>query len=280
MKKICLILAGTWIITIAADAKYRINRTMYDHHEFSYIKGDPYRPPVACITSLLMPGTGQIMCGELGRGIGVIGGCIGSGVITYCGLEMFAHAIPTSEWEPVKPGQALGGLGLVLAGVIGYVYTDIWSAVDASRVAKVNDLAFRYRNKIPFTSDNSNIRDVYKPAAVGFVTFLIPGTGQLFMDEKTRGLYFLGGFIGFNLFILGVMTDEVEYWPGILLIGNAGIRAWSAYDAARIATNKNLAYSNQDNRGVGFRISPYIGPAVIPGNHQDFQAGLTLSIAF
>ena len=145
MKKIYFLLAGMLIISIAADAQYRINKIMYDYHDFSYVKGDPYRPAIAGFSSLLVPGTGQIMCGEVGRGIAILGGFIGSGAITVAGFGYFMGSFPKTEQGTVKAGQTLAGLGIATAGFFCFIYTDIWSAVDASRVAKVNDRAFRYR---------------------------------------------------------------------------------------------------------------------------------------
>ena len=122
--------------------------------------------------------------------------------------------------------------------------------------------------------------DPYKPVAMGVVSFIIPGIGHLFMNEKLRGAGFFGGFMVLNLVTLKMMTEDIDFWPGIVLIGDAGIRAWSAFDAARIAKVKNLAYRDQDNTSFDFKLFPYMGSPGYFKSSKDVSAGLTLLITF
>jgi hypothetical protein len=155
MKVLHIFLTGLVVFSMPAEAQYRINKKVYDQHGFTYQKSDPYQPAIAGFSSLIMPGSGQMMCGEVVRGFCIIGGIIGSGAVTFTGLVYFASAFPTSEWEHVKIDQAAQGLGIMFIGFISFVSIDIWSAVDASRVAKVNNRAFRDRVK---TSGMINIQ--------------------------------------------------------------------------------------------------------------------------
>jgi hypothetical protein len=220
------------------------------------------------------------LCNKDERGLLAMGGWAGSGVVTIFGVAYFSGSFPTSEWETVKINQTIGGLGLMAAGLFGVVYVYIWSTVDASRVAKINNRAFRDRNLTGFHSGTEQSGNAYKPAAIGAASFLIPGAGHLFMDETHRGLGFLGGLIVWDWLTLKALTDDLDFWSGLILIGDLGIRGWAAYDAAHIAKFKNQACRDQDNTTSSVRISPYLGSSGIPGIYNNLSAGLILSMTF
>lgn len=155
MKKVYLVLAGVCIMSIAANAQYKINRVEYNFHTYSYQKDDPYKPIAAGIASLILPGMGQIISGEVGRGFGFLGGFIGSIVVFSTGVGFFISSIPTSENDPINEGRLETGLVIMDVAFLGALSIDICSVIDAVRVAKVNDLAFRDRKK---TSYNINIQ--------------------------------------------------------------------------------------------------------------------------
>lgn len=146
MKKICFIIIVVWFSGITVYAQYRINKTKYNYHTYSYQKGDPFIP-VLCGVASVIPGVGQMICGEPGRGLCFLGGFAGSAAFTYAGVVVFATSIPASDSEPVKEGQMLTGLLMVATGIGGIISFDIWSIVDAVHVAQVTNMAFRNQNK-------------------------------------------------------------------------------------------------------------------------------------
>ena len=55
-----------------------------------------------------------------------------------------------SDGMEIKETQAVLGIGLMIAGLAGAAAIDICSVVDATRVAKVNNLAWRDSNSVGF----------------------------------------------------------------------------------------------------------------------------------
>ena len=75
---------------------------------------------------------------EFGRGIAFFGGAVGCYLFSWIG---FAAAYGGNEEL---------GVGIWIVGLLGVAAVDIWSIVDATRVAKVNNLAWRDRNNTGF----------------------------------------------------------------------------------------------------------------------------------
>jgi hypothetical protein len=49
--------------------QYRINKLNYNAHDYMHQPGDRYDPTLAGVASFLVPGMGQVVAGETGRGI-------------------------------------------------------------------------------------------------------------------------------------------------------------------------------------------------------------------
>lgn len=152
MKKVIFMLISTLLICTAVNAQYRINKTKYDFHNYSPQDDDPYNPPLCGLTSFLIPGLGQTLSGEFIRGLGYLCGCIGCTTVSVAGFASFAYNLDTDEHEHKEPnvGKAIVGLGISVIGAICTICIDLDSVVDAIRVAKVNNLAFRDKHKTSF----------------------------------------------------------------------------------------------------------------------------------
>ena len=135
MKKPLIFLLGLALICSVVNAQYAVNKTKYDYRTYEYEVGDPYNPGVAGITSVLIPGLGQAISGEAGRGLGFLGGYAGCWLIFGMGWGKFE----TSFYS--KGGE------LALIGILGIIIVDLWSAIDAVRVAKFNNLAWRDKHR-------------------------------------------------------------------------------------------------------------------------------------
>jgi hypothetical protein len=88
MKKAILIFISALFICSIVNAQYRINKTKYDFHKYSYHVGDPYNPSVSGLTSFFIPGLGQMLSGEVGRGFGFLSGYLGSISVSFVGLAL------------------------------------------------------------------------------------------------------------------------------------------------------------------------------------------------
>ena len=160
MKKCILFLISVLFLSSFANAQYKINKTKYDYHTYSYQVGDPYNPSVAGVTSFLIPGLGQMLSGEGGRGAAFLVGDLACAVVYIVGVSSAAKDID-------EGGTGGGGTVAMVIGGIGMLGIEIWSIVDAVRVAKVNNLAFRDKNKTsyniqiqPFTARYNQIGSI------------------------------------------------------------------------------------------------------------------------
>ncbi len=119
------------------NAQYKIDKTKYDFKTWTYEEGDPYNP-VTCGVLSIIPGVGQMVAHECGRGAAFLGGAAGCFLFSVTG---FGVAFGSNE--------ELGG-GMIIVGLLGIAAIDIWSIIDATRVAKVKNLAWRDRNNTGF----------------------------------------------------------------------------------------------------------------------------------
>ncbi len=135
MKRGILLLICILFISSLVNSQYRINKKKYDYHSYTHQKDDLYHPAVAGGASVLIPGLGQMLSGEFLRGIAFTGGCI----VIFWGSLYIAKGINES---PTYNNKDFSPLLIMTLGVVGWVFIDIWSTVDAVRVAKVNNLSF------------------------------------------------------------------------------------------------------------------------------------------
>ena len=140
MKKIVVILLFAAFCG-ATEAQYKINKTKYDHRSWELAPGDPYNPGLCGAINLLVPGVGQMIAGEGGRGAAFMVAYVGTIGIYAAGSVKAAVALD----EEANGGPQYSGEGsaAVLLGLGGMLTVGIWSIVDGVRVAKVNNLAFR-----------------------------------------------------------------------------------------------------------------------------------------
>lgn len=123
---------------------YRVNKDRYDLDNYTYQPGDPYSPAGAAVASLFIPGMGQIVSGEAGRGLGFLFGAAGWFV------GSMAVAIPlmdTPERDPDFFTKQQLSVFFFLSAFIGSAGIWVCSINDAVKVAKVNNLAIRDKRK-------------------------------------------------------------------------------------------------------------------------------------
>lgn len=112
-------------------AQYRLNKRIYNYKDYVHQPDDRYNPAVAGVASFFVPGLGQVVADEVGRGLAFFGGSVVAGGIVISG------AITVLESEG-RQGQ-----DLIVFGNLASLAIWIWSIGDAVRVAKVNNLAYR-----------------------------------------------------------------------------------------------------------------------------------------
>ena len=128
---------GVSLMSINAQ-NYRVNKHIYDYRMYIPEFGDAYNPTVAGVTSFFIPGLGQMLSGEIGRGIGFLGGSVASTLVTTVGWNVMNTGLYRENLS-----AASMGLALTLVGAAGMLGVTIASTVDAVKVAKVNNLYIR-----------------------------------------------------------------------------------------------------------------------------------------
>lgn len=114
------------------ELKEQFNTRLYVRHP-----DDPYSPFLAGAASYLIPGLGQMVCGETQRGLLFAGGVVGSGFVAFGG---FAMAVNSNL--PARRGY---GVAVGVAGVMGIYGLYIYSIVDAVKLAKLKNMYYQRR---------------------------------------------------------------------------------------------------------------------------------------
>lgn len=139
---------GNGSSAISADVrpgmKYREYKKLYSPSEWSHQPGDRHIPAVGGVCSFLIPGLGQMICGEVGRGLGWLGGALGCYAVIGVGSGVAygaaaAYGSGDASYENAN-SLALTGNILSLVGSIGLLAVDIWAIVDGVKVAKVKNM--------------------------------------------------------------------------------------------------------------------------------------------
>ena len=108
-------------LAVAPMMKYKEMAKVYDYRLYQKSLYDRYSPAGSGVASFFIPGLGQMICGEWGRGFAWLGGHVGCYMLT--GISAIAESDT-----------------LVLMGIAGLLAIDICSIVDGVRVAKVKNM--------------------------------------------------------------------------------------------------------------------------------------------
>ena len=135
---------------IPPGLRYKDYKIFYNPKSYVRTPEDRHNPTVSGFCSFLIPGLGQMICGEVGRGFAFLGGSVACGVVVGTGSVLMASGILDNlDSETGAPGNAAikGGTFLMVAGVVGLVSVDICAIVDGTRVAKVKNMYERDLHK-------------------------------------------------------------------------------------------------------------------------------------
>lgn len=116
--------------------KYRHLKHLYNYKEFTPSPFDRYSPTWSGVASLFLPGLGQMICNEAGRGFAFLGGymcCYSIGALSTTigtGYDEDGNVVHNS------PGSTIAGMVLIT----GALAINVISIIDATRVAKVKNM--------------------------------------------------------------------------------------------------------------------------------------------
>lgn len=115
--------------------KYRQYRKFYKASDYVRMPGDRYSPAAGGICSFFIPGLGQMVNGDVGRGFVFFGTAAGGMILSSVGISILDNAMSNSE--------AIPGVVLTMAGLVTVLGTEIWSIVDGVRHAKIKNMYMR-----------------------------------------------------------------------------------------------------------------------------------------
>lgn len=124
-------------VDVISTMKYNDLKRIYDYRDWKRSSSDPYCPALMGLCSFVVPGLGQMISGEVGRGLGLFAGAAGSAAIAYWGADMF---MKYTNDHSVNKGYYGVGLYMMILGAASFVTVDICAIFDACRVAKVKNL--------------------------------------------------------------------------------------------------------------------------------------------
>ena len=123
--------------SLVSFGQYNIDKEKYNFRTYQYQQNDKYNPIIAGVSSYIIPGLGQMYCNENKRGNSFLAGYTGGILLMMTG---FIIDLPNMMSENNKFSL---GEGLLIGGVVSTVGVQIWSTLDAVKVAKVKNMAIR-----------------------------------------------------------------------------------------------------------------------------------------
>lgn len=155
--------------------RYNEYKNLYVPSAYIYQPGDRYVPAVGGVCSWLIPGLGQMICGEVGRGFAYLGGAIGSSVVMSVGIGVFGTSFYYIDGNyNHNQAQAVFGLIMTMAGSIALLTVDICAIVDGVRVAKVKNMYEQDIRKMS-SSINLEVSPYLSTESVGSSCFPVAG---------------------------------------------------------------------------------------------------------
>ena len=156
------------IENLTVGMKYKQLKNLYNYKEYSPALADRYSPAWSGVASFFIPGLGQMICNEVGRGFAFLGGAVGGSILAPLVIASGATVNSYGEVVDVAPGAAIAGLA-IYAGVAAL---DVISIIDGVRVAKVKNMyeqdlkkAYSFEMNVYPSFDYAMIGNTYQPTA-------------------------------------------------------------------------------------------------------------------
>lgn len=121
---------------LTTGMKYNELKRYYNADEYTPTLYDRYSPAWSGVASFLLPGLGQIICNEPGRGFAFLGASLAGSVLGTVVTLSSASVDKKGEIVYVSPTASFAGFAIF----VGVAALDIISIVDGVRVAKVKNM--------------------------------------------------------------------------------------------------------------------------------------------
>ena len=137
------------------EISYESIREDYEGVAYASSYDDPFLPIGSGIASALLPGCGQFIDGEVGRGFAIIGGNLGFMAIESLetlGLLYSIGSLFNQEYGKSVAGMAFCSGALALT-TLGHLAFYIWNICDAARIAEVKNMYYQDVNRRAYAVD-------------------------------------------------------------------------------------------------------------------------------
>lgn len=125
-------------VYVTDGMRYKEYKHLYNYHNYNRQFDDQYNPTLAGVASFLIPGLGQGVCDEWGRGLAVFGGYVAGSV-----LWVMSIAIPSLTNGNYSHGVWYPNPSSIVIGAFALTVYNIWNIVDAVHVAKIKNMYIR-----------------------------------------------------------------------------------------------------------------------------------------
>ena len=122
-------------VELLPGTKYKNLKHIYDYKDYQPSVYESHSPGGMGVASCFIPGLGQMISGEIGRGLAWMGGHFGAYLVTGLGSAM----LQSGEYYGSEDLTSYGTL-FFLTGLASILAVDICAIVDAVRVAKVRNM--------------------------------------------------------------------------------------------------------------------------------------------
>ena len=125
---------------VDSNMKYREYKNYYNPRFYFRDVDDAFSPEISGIASFFIPGLGQCVDGEWGRGIGFFAANMGLNVLVLGSLAaVVSHNNATTD----EFGGDEGAAAFLGCALLGQAVVYIWNICDAVRVAKIKNMYYR-----------------------------------------------------------------------------------------------------------------------------------------
>lgn len=122
-------------VELVPGMKYRNLKHIYDYKDYQPSIYESHSPGGMGVASFFIPGLGQMISGEVGRGLAWLGGHVAAYSIMGIGSALSSSGDYYGEERMERTGDIL-----IIAGLASTLTIDICAIVDAIRVTKVRNM--------------------------------------------------------------------------------------------------------------------------------------------
>lgn len=155
------------------EVRYRDINSIYNPRSYRENIDDPYTPAVSGIASFFIPGLGQCIDGEWGRGLGIFAANIGFNVLEAAEISFLFHSAARGssyykqyQQSSLSADAAVGAsLCAAILTVSAHCVFNIWNICDAVNIAKVKNMYYQDLRMAPQLSFTPSTGSGLQPTA-------------------------------------------------------------------------------------------------------------------